>query len=210
MCNEYVTPCMARLEPSYIFTCPQLLLRSLSLFDSPHFLAYNMESESKGPPSCVVSIVPLAFIIVWAAAIAMYDNNRTIDHAMEFAIAGIVVNGVLLAASILTCVGGTKLLLAILTLVYFIVNVVFFGLGFGWFKQLTGYTIFEMYHQLGANWWLELPLIQSVMYFNLWLTLAGMCLLVFIIVIALVVAMCSLCSVWVGEVRFKKSETSNV
>ncbi|KAJ2962285.1 hypothetical protein NQZ79_g2500 [Umbelopsis isabellina] len=168
-----------------------------------------MESDSKGPPSCIVAIIPLAFIIVWALGIAKYDHNGVIDHAMQFAIAELVLNGVLFAVSLFSCLGIAKLLLAMIGVAYFIVNVVFFGLGFGWFKQLTGYTIFEMYQQLSPNAWLELPLIQAIMYFNLWLTLVGMCLVVFVIVIALLVALCSLCSVWVGELRFK-SETPNV
>jgi hypothetical protein len=93
------------------------------------------------------------------------------DHAMQYAIAELAMNCVLFLTALFGCIELMLLLLGVFGIGYMIVNVVLLGVGFGWFKVLTGYTIFEMYSQLGHNAWLSLPLIQGAMYFNLWFTL---------------------------------------
>jgi hypothetical protein len=201
-----VTLLYAKLEQNiFLQRLPISQYAAFVFFLSTLFSLHSMERRSGGQPSCVISVVPLAFIIVWALGISRYAYNGTMDYA----VAELVINCVLFATALFSCLGIMVMILAISGVAYFIVNIVLFGLGFGWFKELTGYTILEMYHQLGHNAWLDLPLIQAVMYFNLWFTLVGMCILAGIIVFALLVTFCSLGSVWIGELRFK-NDTPNV
>lgn len=139
-------------------------------------MARNNSNSTFG---CTLSIVPLIFVVVWSLGIQRYAYKETLDHAMQYAIVELAINATLLAVSLLGCCNVTLVLLGLVSIGYMIVNMVMLGLGFGWFKELTGYTIFEMYNQLGHNAWLQLPLIQGAMYFNLWLSLVLSCLSAF-------------------------------
>jgi uncharacterized membrane protein len=132
-------------------------------------------SDSSSSYSCTISIVPLAFIVVWSLGISRYDHHTMSDHAIQYGVGQLVINIVLLFSTIAAC-GDLMLVIAgIVALLTFIANIVLLGVGFGWFKILTGYTIFEMYNQLGSHYWLSLPLLQGAMYFNLWFSFVVSC-----------------------------------
>jgi hypothetical protein len=97
------------------------------------------------------------------------------DHAMQYGVGQLVINIVLFISALLACGDLGVIIVGMVALFAMIANIVLLGVGFGWFKTLTGYTIIEMYNQLGTDYWLSLPLLQRTMYFNMWLTFVVSC-----------------------------------
>jgi hypothetical protein len=151
-----------------------------------------MANDSSTSYSCSLALVPLVFVVVWSLGISRYDHRTMADHAMQYGVGQLVINAVLLVSALAGCGEIMQVLIGVVAILGMIANIVLLGLGFGWFKILTGYTIFEMYNQLGHNYWLSLPLLQGAMYFNLWFSFVLSCIfaatLAFGIVVRLYIA----------------------
>ncbi|KAH8550518.1 hypothetical protein BGW37DRAFT_497146 [Umbelopsis sp. PMI_123] len=132
------------------------------------------------------------------------------DHAMQYGVAELVINAFLLLTALTGCGDLMLILIGILALVGMVVNVVLLGVGFGWFKALTGYTIFEMNRQLGSNYWLSLPLLQGAMYFNLWFTFVSVCIGAGGLAISAIGFLCSVPMLCIAGLTRKEEEHYNV
>ncbi|KAG2183123.1 hypothetical protein INT44_006104 [Umbelopsis vinacea] len=163
-----------------------------------------MARDSSTTSSCSVALVPLVFVVVWSLGISRYDHRTLEDKAMQYGVGQLVINAVLLISAMSGCGEVMVALVGIVALLGMIANAVLLGLGFGWFKILTGYTIFEMYSQLGHNYWLSLPLLQGAMYFNLWFSLVLCCISAAMLAIGIVVWMCTTSTLCITSLVRKK------
>lgn len=117
-------------------------------------------------------IAPIAFMIGWSVALSKYPQ---FDTMKLYAIIDLTVCCFLIVAS-------WKLPPWILY-IRVVFAVTMFALGWVWFTNFTGYSIFRMVSELGPGYWLTYPLLIQVVYFQLWyyIAFAGLVVLMFII-----------------------------
>ncbi|KAI8910349.1 hypothetical protein EDD86DRAFT_205178 [Gorgonomyces haynaldii] len=124
-------------------------------------------------------------MIVWSVAIARYPENNGLRN---YAIVMLSNSVFVLFCALFSLEGLYALFSGPFSIGVFVVVI----LGFGWFKDVTGYSIFEMYG-LTHNYWTTLPFLESCVYFHLWFMLVIFCVAAVLIGIAIFMMFASCC-----------------